>query len=233
MNTRMTEANDPFCLGPGEAETLLAGAPWRRLLVMGDSIAAGNGDPIEGYLDRSWADRLAAALSRAARLDAYLNLGHVGARAGEVREGQLDRALAFRPDLAMVAAGANDTFRRSFTAAAVEAELAQILGALDDGGALVVTFGCFDLGRTSFAPAERRPVLSERLHALGRLTESVTRRHRGVHVDFLRHPALDDGLISADRIHINRRGHAIVAAEVIRSLVHRLAGQATGAPLAS
>jgi hypothetical protein len=48
---------------------------------MGDSIAAGLCDPVPGYGDRSWADRLAAALAPTA----YLNLGHVGARAAEIR----------------------------------------------------------------------------------------------------------------------------------------------------
>ncbi len=231
MDTDTTEANDPYCLGGGEAEALLAGAPWRRLVVMGDSVAAGIGEPVDGYLDRSWADRLVAAVGRTGRPPAYLNLGRVGARAAEAREAQLDQALAFRPDLAVVAAGANDAIRRSFAAPAVGAELAHILGALRDAGALVVTFGCFDLGRTSFLPPDRRTGLSERLHALGRITEGVSRRHGGVHVDFLRHPALADGLFSADRVHVNRRGHAIVAAEVIRSLAHHLAEQAVGTPV--
>jgi lysophospholipase L1-like esterase len=221
MDSHMNEANDTYCLGADEAGALLAGAPWRRLLVMGDSIAAGIGDPVEGYLDRGWADRLAAALAAA-----YLNLGRAGAHAIEIREGQLGQALAFGPDLAVVAAGANDAFRRSFAAPAVEAELERIVSALSDAGSLVVTFGCFDLGRTSFLPPERRAGLSERLHDLGRLTEEICRRHGGVHVDFLRHPALDDRLLSADGLHINRRGHAIVAAEVIRSLSRHLAGLA-------
>jgi hypothetical protein len=94
MDIDTTEANDPYCLRPGEAEALMAGAPWRRLLVMGDSIAAGNGDPVNGYVDRSWADRLAASLGSVGRAPAYLNLGHIGARAAEVRERQLERALA-------------------------------------------------------------------------------------------------------------------------------------------
>jgi lysophospholipase L1-like esterase len=233
MNTEMlrrltepgvTEANDPYCLGLGEAEKLLAGARWQRLLVMGDSIAAGNGDPVDGYLDRSWADRLAAALGLAGQT-AYLNLGHVGAHAAEIRQWQLARALAFGADLALVVGGANDAFRRSFEASAVEADLAHIVGTLSEAGALVVTFGCFDMGRTSFLPPDRRRGLSERLHILGRLTETAGRRHGGVHVDFLRHPAFSDALLSADGLHINRRGHAVVATEVIRSLAHHLAEQ--------
>jgi hypothetical protein len=93
--------------------------------------------------------------------------------------------VAFEPDPAFVAVGANDAFRRSFTARAVKAELAEVLRALRDSGALVVTFGCFEMGRTSFLPPERRAGLSERLYEFGGLTEDLSRRYGGVHVDFL------------------------------------------------
>ncbi|MGE5155876.1 MAG: SGNH/GDSL hydrolase family protein, partial [Betaproteobacteria bacterium] len=176
---------------------------------MGDSIAAGIGDPAPGYVDRSWPERLTHALHVVGReLPAYLNLGEVGARTAEIRRRQLRRALAFGPDLAIVTAGINDAFRRSFTAAEVEAELDAIVGPLTGAGALVVTFGCFDMSRTSFLPLERRAGLSERLHALGELTANVSQRHGGLHVDFLRHSEISDDLLSADGLHINGRGHA-------------------------
>ena len=43
------EAADPYCLRAGEAKALLAGHPWRRFAVLGDSVASGVGDPIDGY----------------------------------------------------------------------------------------------------------------------------------------------------------------------------------------
>jgi lysophospholipase L1-like esterase len=218
MDPYHAERGDPYCLDAPAGATLLGRAAWQRLLVMGDSIAAGIGDAVEGYRDRSWPDRLADALSPSA----YLNLGQAGARTTEVRANQLGRALAFGPDVAVVAAGANDALPRSFDPVDVESELDRIVAALNSVGALVVTFGCFDLGRTSFGSPDRRAGVSERLHALGRLTAAVSRRYGGVHVDFLRHPALSDSLMSADRIHINRRGHAIVAADVIRALAEQV-----------
>lgn len=217
------EATDPHCLTAEQARKALAGAPWRRLAVMGDSIAAGIGDPVDGYHDLPWAERLAGSLRAVTGTLAYLNLGVRGVRAGEARDHQLDRALAFAPDLALVACGANDALRRSFSPPAVEAEIEAIVGPLHAAGALVVTFGLFDLSTTSFVPAERRSGLRERLHALGDVTRAVARRHGGVHVDFLGHPATDDSLFSDDRIHVNRRGHAIVATETIRSLGRHLA----------
>jgi lysophospholipase L1-like esterase len=213
-----TEADDPHCLLPGEAGSLLDGAPWRRLLVLGDSIAVHPGDPVDGYLNRTWATRLAAAL----RPTAYLNLGVAGARVAEVRTGQLDRALEFRPDLAVVVAGANDAVRRSFTPLAVEVELKRIMDPLSRAGTLLVTLGCFDVGRTAPMPLDERAAMSDRLRTLGRVTAQVCRRLGGVHLDFADHPAQSRGVLSSDLLHINVRGHAVVGAEIIRALARRI-----------
>jgi lysophospholipase L1-like esterase len=214
----MTESDDPYCLRPGEVDSLLAAATWRRLLVLGDSITVHPGDPIDGYLNRTWVQRLADGL----RLDECLNLGVAGARLAEIRAGQLSRALAFRPDLAVVAAGANDALRRSFTPEGVAGDLEQIIGLLSRAGALVVTFACFDVGRAAQLPADQRTALTDRLRTLGRVTEEVCQRHGGIHVDFADHPAQDGGVLSADLLHINVRGHAVVGAEVICALAARL-----------
>ena len=198
-------------------DELLDNAPWRRLLVLGDSIAVHPGDPVDGYDNRTWAARLAAAL----RPGAYLNLGVPGARVAEIRAGQLEPALAFRPDLAVLAAGANDAVRRSFRPPVVEAELAAMMGPLSRAGALLVTFGCFDLGRTAPVPVAERAGVSDRLRVLGRLTARLSDRYGGVHLDFADHPAQADGVLGADGLHINARGHAVVGAEIINALAGR------------
>jgi hypothetical protein len=41
-------------------------------------------------------------------------------------------------------------------------------------------------------------------------------------VDFLDHPDFSDALMSSDGIHVNRRGHALILAEVLRALGQRL-----------
>jgi lysophospholipase L1-like esterase len=214
------ELQDPHCLAPDVLAGLLSGSPWSRLVVMGDSIAAGVGDPVPGYLDASWADRLAAALAPSRDL-AYRNLGVRELLASEIRDGQLDDAVAFRPDLAVVSAGANDMLRRAFDADHVAQELDRMLGALSNQGALVVTFGLLDLSRTSFVPDGMRAGLRKRLQRLNATTAAVTERHGGVHVDFYDHPALDDALWSADMIHPNRRGHACIATSVVEALAER------------
>ena len=224
-----SEQRDPHCLAPGAAPALLAGTPWRRLLVMGDSIAAGDGDPVPGYADRSWAHRLADALRQVEATTAYLNLGVRGLRTAEIREQQMDAATQFAPDLAVVSAGANDMLRRSFHPAAIEPDLEAIVGSLSDAGCLVVTFGLLDLSRTSFVPDAMRSDLAGRLRTLNDLVRRVTERHDGIHVDYFDHPALDDQLFSADMVHPNRRGHACIFAWLVRAL----AGAFPGHPTAS
>ncbi len=45
----MIEATDPYTLRDGEAAALLAGHPWRRFVVLGDSVAEGCCEPVDGY----------------------------------------------------------------------------------------------------------------------------------------------------------------------------------------
>ena len=97
----------------------LSGAPWRRLAVVGDSIAEGVREPLDGWRDLSWIDRIAEALPALE----VRNLGRRNLLARDVLASQLDAALAFRPDLAIVAAGGNDSLRRSFDPGVVEREL--------------------------------------------------------------------------------------------------------------
>ncbi|HEY0698586.1 MAG TPA: GDSL-type esterase/lipase family protein, partial [Micromonospora sp.] len=124
------EASAPWCLRPGEATRLLAGHPWRRFVALGDSIAAGLGDPVAGYLPLPWVDRIAAELAATADGEfEYLNLGRRDLRAAEIRARQLPDAVAFRPDLALVSCGANDALRHWYDPAAVNAELAAIVTA--------------------------------------------------------------------------------------------------------
>lgn len=219
------EPADRLCLGPGEARQLLAGSPWRRFVAVGDSVVAGTGDPVDGFRDISWADRLAEWLDAAVGPVAYANLGVPTLRAAEVRATQLGPALAFRPDLAVVVAGGNDALRRSFDPVAVERQLEAIVAPLAAAGATVVTFGLFDLSRTQFVPVPMRAGLRERLSTLNRVVRGLTEQVGGVHVDFVDHVALDESLLSADMVHANRRGHAVIAADVARALAAHVAAR--------
>src|SRR5262245_57316593 len=99
------ERADPLVLSDEEAGAILDRTPWRRPAVIGDSVAEGIGDPVAGYRYRSWADRLVMGLETAAGPIDYLNLGQRGLDAARIRDTQLDAALEFGVDLAVVCAG--------------------------------------------------------------------------------------------------------------------------------
>jgi lysophospholipase L1-like esterase len=183
---------------------------WNRLAVIGDSVAEGVREPSDGYEDFGWIDLIARDLG----LDC-LNLGTRYLMAAQVRETQLAPALAFVPDLAFVICGANDTFRREFDAEGVAAELELMVGTFREAGADVVTLGLFD----NPEPAEVASLSVSRLRELSALTEKIAVRHGALHLDMGYHPSgADQSIYSSDGLHLNAKGHAIVADEALRAL---------------
>lgn len=221
----MTEATDPWCLRTGEAAELLRGHPWRRFVVLGDSVAEGLCEPVEGYPDVQWADRIAAELrATTPRLD-YLNLGRRGLRAHEVRATQLAPALAYRPDLALVVCGGNDAFRSAYDPDAVDAELTAMVTELRAADADVITVGMFDVSHSPAVPAALRAGLGERMRLLSARTRRLADRLGTLHVHLTDHPLVaDPSLYSGDGRHGSARSDAIAAAETVRVLAAHLAG---------
>jgi lysophospholipase L1-like esterase len=198
---------------------MLRGAPWRRVVVLGDSIAEGVREAHDGYRDLSWIDRIAEPLQAAGHGFALMNLGMRDLLAAEVHERQLETALAFRPDLAIVAAGGNDALRQSFDPAAVEGELDAIVGRLGRAGADVLMIELLDIVASGLVAPEYAERVDARLRSLAGLTRTVAARHGAMLLAMRSHPAsADPGVYSSDRLHLNARGHAIVATEAVRTL---------------
>jgi len=219
----MNEATDPYCLAPGESEELLGGHPWRRFVVLGDSVVQGLCEPVDGYSDLQWADRIAAEL-RAIRPElAYLNLGISGLRSREILATQLDPALAFGPDLALVVGGGNDAFPATYDPDRVDRALTLMITALQDAGAEVMTLGMFDI---SYSPAVAdwlRPGLRERMRTLSTRTAALSDKLGTIHINLTDHPlSTDPGIYSSDGRHGNARSDAVAAAETVRALGRRL-----------
>jgi lysophospholipase L1-like esterase len=213
----VTEANDPFL----RSQPDLTLTPFRRFVVVGDSMAAGIGDPTPGYEHLGWADRLARALGPHAE---YLNLGKRNLLAAEVRATQLERALAFKPDLAAVVCGGNDLMRADHDSAAVEAEVDAIVRSLRAAGAEVIMFAPFDMSTSDALPDEYKPRWHSLIEAMTQQARRVARRNGALLVEFGDHPAgADAGIYSSDRIHLNARGHAICAAGTAHALARRAA----------
>jgi lysophospholipase L1-like esterase len=220
----LIESEDPYCLRPGESAELLAGHPWRRFVVLGDSVAEGLCEPLDGYSDLQWADRLAAELSASAPGLEYLNLGVSGLRAHEIHATQLAPALTFRPDLALVVGGGNDAFSARYDAERVDAALEAMVTALQDAGADVITLGMFDVSASPAVADWLRPGLHERMRRLSARTRALAERLGTVHVELTDHPlSTDPGLYSSDGRHGNARSDAVATAETLRILARHLA----------
>jgi len=210
-------AGDPHTRDLADAETLLGRAPWKRFAVLGDSHAAGVRERVQGYPDRSWYDWVSASLANARPGFVSRNFAKKGVLTREVRAKQLAPALDFGPDLAVLLCGGNDILRGSLDG--VEAELDLILTPLSANGCTVVTMGLFDITRSSRVPAPFKSAITEQLAPLYAVVESVAARHRTVHLNFGVHPACaDDDIYASDNMHLSARGHAVVAATMVRAL---------------
>jgi lysophospholipase L1-like esterase len=226
-----SELADPDCLSPGESAELLAGHPWRRFVVLGDSVANGPFEAVEGFTRLRWTDRVAAELTAATPDLRYLNLGRSGLRASEIRQTQLSAALEFQPDLAMVLGGGNDAFRRGYPEAAdaVDAELGAMIEQLQAAGAEVATIGIFDVSHSPAVPDRIRLELRQRLALLADRARGLAIRYDTVHSDLSCHRRAGDAtLYSADGRHGNARSDAIAAAEMVRCLGARLRRSSAG-----
>lgn len=218
QTTHLTEESDPFCLAPAAAAELLAGAPWHRYAVIGDSLSAGTGDASPGYADLGWSDRLAGTLRRVRPDLAYLNTAEIGATTAQTLETQIERMTAFRPDLLHVPSGPNDLLRRTPDFAAIEATLRRMYDLAASTGAQLTTF---TLGRAYVVPVFAD--WHERVAALNDVVRGLAAEYHAVVVDMWDHPINDRAtLLSADGIHFATSGHAVLAAEMVKALARVL-----------
>jgi lysophospholipase L1-like esterase len=181
-----------------------------RYVAIGDSSTEGLDDPDGRGHFRGWADRLAAHLAAHAAPAPvlYANLGVRGRTTREIRERQLDAALAMRPDLVTLFSGTNDVIRGGFDLGAVKADVDAMHRAIRATGATLLTFTLPDL--SGVIPFARR--IRPRVEALNEALREVCAAHGSTLVDVARHPvASDPRLWSDDRLHANALGHARIA----------------------
>ncbi|WP_094222906.1 SGNH/GDSL hydrolase family protein [Streptomyces diastatochromogenes] len=221
----LTEESDPFCLSPTSAAGLLAGAPWERFAVIGDSLSAGTGDPSPGYGASGWAGRVEGVLRRVRPATAYLNTAEIGATTADTLARQADRMIAFRPDLVHVPSGANDLICPAPDFTGIERELRRLFELAAGTGARVTVF---TLGRAFVV--RKYPDWPDRVRRVNALTRRLAADHDAVLVDMWDHPVNSrPDLLSADRIHFASSGQAVMAAEYVRALAGVLDARQGGA----
>lgn len=186
-----------------------------RYVAIGDSSTEGLDDPDGAGGYRGWSRRLAERIAAAQGSLLYANLGVRGQRTRQIRELQLEPALALRPDLATVFSGTNDVVGVRFDAGAVGADFEHMQRALIRAGAVVLSFTLPDL--TPVMPVAR--LISHRIRALNEAFRAASARSGALLIDFAALPvATDARLWSDDRIHANAAGHARIAAALAHAL---------------
>jgi lysophospholipase L1-like esterase len=198
-----------------------------RLAVLGDSIAWGQG---ASRAEERLAPRLAAGLAEHGVAVTTRVLAVPGARSADL-PGQVERALPWRPDLAVVVIGANDLIRLVPTAAAVES-LTDAVRRLRAAGTEVVVAPAPDLSSVPHVPPALRPLVrtaSEELRrgqaaAVRRLGARVADGDHGTSSAF----ATDPRLFSADRFHPSSAGYAVIAEAILPELLAAAEPSAAG-----
>jgi lysophospholipase L1-like esterase len=198
---------------------------FHRYVAIGDSFTEGVGDPDASRPNglRGWADRVAEVLARKAEEQAereggdfgYANLAIRGRKLKPILAEQLEPALALRPDLVTIHAGANDVLRP-------KVDLDDLARAYDDGvgqlaasGARVVMFTIWDPGSAGLYAA-----LRGRMAIFNEWVREIAETHGATIVDMWR--MRDVGPVQewmdGDRMHLNAVGHQHMAIAVLDAL---------------
>lgn len=190
--------------------------PWSRFVALGDSFTEGIGDPEPGSPGgfRGWADRVAEVLGSQCDDLAYANLAIRGRLLQQIIDGQIEPALALRPDLVTLSGGGNDIIRPGTDPDEIASRLDTAVGRLRAHGATVVVFTGPDIGMT--------PVLSRSRGKVAIFNENVralATRHDAIVADMWALRELRDARMWApDRLHFSPIGHTAVARMVLNTL---------------
>ena len=138
-----------------------------------------------------------------------------GQTAREVRETQLDRALALEPDLALAVAGVNDLLRPRLDRTALRDSLHTIYRSLREHGAQVLTFTMPDMTRVAPLAIALRP----RIAFLNSVIREAGAAYGVTVVDLAAEPvAGHPAMWHDDRLHANSEGHRRIAAALAEAV---------------
>ncbi|MFG2630628.1 SGNH/GDSL hydrolase family protein [Streptomyces sp. NPDC048473] len=183
-----------------------------RFAALGDSFTEGVGDPVPGGR-RGWAALLAEGVADGRRSVEFRNYAVSGAQSGDVLDRQAAAAVAFRPHLASVVVGVNDTLRRTFDIRLLAQRLDEVCALLTESGAVLLTACLPDPGAVLGLPAPLGRPLARRQATVNAVVHTLSARYDAVHLHMAdRAWVRDRSLWSADRLHPAEHGHRTVAA---------------------
>jgi lysophospholipase L1-like esterase len=216
----VAEAPPPRC--DGRYGTEHDGEPI-TLTVLGDSTAAGYGADVPRNTPGAL---LAAGLAEQLRRPVSLRcLAVVGADSGDL-EPQVEQALEYGPDVAVILVGGNDVTHRRPVGESVH-HLVKAVRVLVDSGAEVVVGTCPDLGTIEplQQPLRWMARRSSRQLAAAQTVAVVEAGGRTVSLGDLLGPAFaaePDRMFSWDRFHPSGDGYAVAAAALLPTVIAAL-----------
>ena len=186
------------------------GDPWSpplRMVVLGDSSVTAPG---VSRPDEIWVSLICQRIAETRHV-LLRSLAVGGATALDLIIDQLDEAIAFQPDLALVSVGANDAIKgvplRRFTS-----ELDVVTGELAATGAKVILSGVGVLGTIPRLYPPLSTLMSRRAERFDRVHWEVARRHGAAVIDHRsddhRIWYTDRSLWAEDLFHVSAAGHA-------------------------
>jgi lysophospholipase L1-like esterase len=185
-------------------------------VAIGDSFTEGVGDELPDGRVRGWADQVALGLALASPTPvSYANLAIRGRLLAPIAGEQLKAAIALRPQLISLNGGGNDIMRPKVS---LESITDQLLVAVDTATAS----GIHVLLLSGGNPSKHLPFGALMATRGERLAQSVLSRLPKDNVTFVNNWA-DEELAtlrywSVDKLHLNARGHARVASNVLSAL---------------
>jgi lysophospholipase L1-like esterase len=180
----------------------------RTLVVLGDSVGVGIGDPALGGGWRGFAPMLAEAMGE----PRLVNLAVSGARVASVRGAQLPAAVAAQPDAAVLVVGMNDTMRSDFDPVQLCADLDRMVTALLSVGSAVVAVRYHDHSRIFRLPGPLRRMFTGRITQFNKTLDVVVARHRIGVVDLHGLPTTyERSCWAVDRLHPSEIGYRMLA----------------------
>jgi lysophospholipase L1-like esterase len=187
---------------------------FHRFVALGDSFTEGVGDVDDTRPNgvRGWADRVAEVM--ASDDFGYANLAIRGRKLRQITASQIEPAIAMKPDLVSIYAGANDVLRPRIDVDDLVEDYDTAIGRLVESGAHVVMFSAYDPGGSAVFGA-----LRGRFAIYNELVREVADRHGATLVDFWRlRDYRDDRLWDIDKMHMSSAGHQRMAIAVLDAL---------------
>lgn len=192
-----------------------------RFVAIGDSFTEGVGDERPDGTVRGWADLVAEgwADSRGESIE-YANFAIRGKLVWPIVAEQLEPALALKPTHLAFNGGGNDMLRPRTSIGHIAAAFAQVLRRCDEEGVTLVLL-------SGANPSAQLP-MSRLIQRRGDLMSAAVLEMLADRPDVIRalnwpdRALSDPAYWSADRLHMNARGHHRVAARVLDALGERV-----------